>query len=138
MKKALAFILAVLYLSTSMGATIHLHYCMGRLASWGLLDHSSNACSFCGMLKKTAGKQCTAMQKKCCRDEHKHIRNNDVHKAETNLSGLTGIAAFVADVPPVARPEIWSRVSFLNVPVANGPPVIATVPVFLLHRNFRI
>jgi hypothetical protein len=43
MKKALATILAVIYLSTSIGATVHFHYCMGKLASWGLTDQHSSA-----------------------------------------------------------------------------------------------
>jgi hypothetical protein len=36
MKKFITAILAVLYLGTSSGATIHMHYCMGKLAEWGL------------------------------------------------------------------------------------------------------
>ncbi len=55
MKKVLTTILAFVYLSTSMGATIHLHYCMGKLASWGLIDHESKNCTKCGMVKKTSG-----------------------------------------------------------------------------------
>ncbi len=45
MKKVLTTILAFVYLSTSMGATIHLHYCMGKLASWSLIDHESKNCN---------------------------------------------------------------------------------------------
>ena len=57
MKKFLTSILAFLYLSTSMGATIHLHYCMGKLASWGLIDHERKNCAQCGMIKKTSASQ---------------------------------------------------------------------------------
>ncbi|MBK8522228.1 MAG: hypothetical protein IPL54_15650 [Chitinophagaceae bacterium] len=35
-EKFITAILAVLYLGTSSGATIHMHYCMGKLAEWGL------------------------------------------------------------------------------------------------------
>ncbi|MBK6990321.1 MAG: hypothetical protein IPH34_00115 [Chitinophagaceae bacterium] len=36
MKKFITAILAVLYISTSTGAMVHMHYCMGQLADWGL------------------------------------------------------------------------------------------------------
>ena len=50
MKKVLAIILAFVYLTSSMGATVHLHYCMGKLASWSLIDHESKNCAECGMV----------------------------------------------------------------------------------------
>lgn len=52
MKKVLAFILLFVYLGTSTGATVRLHYCMGELAGWGLKDVPSETCGSCGMEKK--------------------------------------------------------------------------------------
>ena len=80
MKKVLATILAFVYLSTSMGATIHLHYCMGKLASWGLIDHDSKNCTKCGMVKKTPGSHFMAAKMDCCRDEHKQIKTDKDQK----------------------------------------------------------
>ena len=47
MKKFITAILAVLYLGTSSGATIHMHYCMGKLADWGLGHKNSKTCGQC-------------------------------------------------------------------------------------------
>jgi hypothetical protein len=52
MKKLFVAILAILYLSTSTGATLHVHYCMGRLAGWGLGHNNSKTCGKCGMEKR--------------------------------------------------------------------------------------
>ena len=51
MKKFVAVILALVYIGTSTGANIHMHYCMGKLADWGLGDNKSKTCSKCGMEK---------------------------------------------------------------------------------------
>src|SRR5450755_4151392 len=81
MKKVLATILVFIYLSTSMGATIHLHYCMGKLASWGLIDHESKNCAACGMVKKTStSSQCMSAKMDCCKDEHKQIKTDKDQK----------------------------------------------------------
>jgi hypothetical protein len=53
MKKFFAAVLAILYLTTSTGTTIYMHYCMERLVEWGLGDSNSSKCSKCG----TSGKQ---------------------------------------------------------------------------------
>ena len=80
MKKLLATILAFVYLCTSMGATIHLHYCMGKLASWGLIDHESKTCAQCGMIKKIPASQNMTAKMDCCRDEHKQIKTDNDQK----------------------------------------------------------
>src|SRR5450432_3882623 len=80
MKKVLATILAFVYLSSSMGATIHLHYCMGKLASWGLIDHESKSCAQCGMTKRSPASQCMAAKMNCCKDEHKQIKTDKDQK----------------------------------------------------------
>ena len=64
MKKFITAILAVLYLGTSSGATIHMHYCMGKLADWGLGHQNSKTCGNCGMEKPD--KTFEALQVYCC------------------------------------------------------------------------
>ncbi len=80
MKKVLVSILAIIYLSTSMGATVHLHYCMGRLVSWGLADRSGENCDFCGMQKMGPSGQCGVGMKDCCHEESRQIRNDKDQK----------------------------------------------------------
>jgi hypothetical protein len=57
MKRTLLTILAIFYLGVSSGATVHFHYCMGELVSWGLAKQAGKVCDFCGMSKTTAKKK---------------------------------------------------------------------------------
>ena len=69
MKKFVTAILAVLYLGTSTGATVHMHYCMGKLADWGLGHNKSKTCGNCGMEKSEE------KDNGCCKDEHKFVNS---------------------------------------------------------------
>jgi hypothetical protein len=51
MKKLIVAILSLLYICTSTGATVHMHYCMGKLADWDFGHNTSKTCSGCGMKK---------------------------------------------------------------------------------------
>ena len=138
MKKVLTTILALVYLSTSMGATIHFHYCMGKLISWGLTDRDSKNCRFCGMAKDDRAMHCGSAMKGCCKDEHRHIKNDKDQKAAESaykfLSPPFDILitnfALLADRHVPAYAVIY--------PTINAPPHLTKVPVFLRNGNFRI
>jgi hypothetical protein len=139
MKKFLAAILAVLYLSTSLGATVHLHYCMGRLVGWGLIHREGKECMSCGMPIQQAGDEGGMVTaKSCCQDVHKQIKNEKDQKPGQNSPELTRLA-------PVALPQAFStwqetlvHACPIQLPAINGPPLTDAVPVFLRHCNFRI
>ena len=137
MKKFVASILAVLYLSTSMGATVHFHYCMGRLVAWGLVDHESRDCVSCGMEKMDAMPGCSVGMKNCCHDEHKHFQNDRAQKPALSWAEWNLTPALV--MPPY---QGWSDPVLItpttDMPVANGPPLSGLIPVFLRNCNFRI
>jgi hypothetical protein len=138
MKKVLVSILAVIYLSTSMGATVHLHYCMGRLVSWGLADRPGKSCDFCGMQKTGASGECVVGMKNCCHEESKQIGNDKDQKAAQEFFQVTKIAPAVADLPvPVWMNSVVSS-PVLSQPVSHGPPLVAVVPLFVRHCTFRI
>src|SRR5450432_202515 len=81
MKKFFVSTMAFLYLSTSMGATIHMHYCMGKLISWGLINHASSRCATCGMQKDTGTHGGKSFGNHCCKDEHKEIKTDKDQKS---------------------------------------------------------
>lgn len=70
MKKVFITILALIYLVTSTGAAINIHYCMGKVVSVGLLHNNDGECGKCGMKAKGG----------CCKDENKIIKIKDSHK----------------------------------------------------------
>ena len=68
MKKLAATILAIIYISTSSGAVIHLHDCMGKLVKTGLGHSKQDKCGKCGM------KNTDAENSGCCKDEYRQIK----------------------------------------------------------------
>ena len=79
MKKILVSIFAVFYLASTVGATVHLHYCMDKLINWSLMKSDGDKCDKCGM-KKDGG---------CCKDEQKFVKNNFDQKAtESSIDAL--------------------------------------------------
>jgi hypothetical protein len=137
MKKVLVTILAFVYLSSSMGATIHLHYCMGKLASWGLINHENKNCEGCGMVKNTTASHSMAAKKDCCRDEHKQIKTDKDQKLfpseffkYNNLSQVIGLNEPLTE-------SIKAFSISIEYPNTNAPP-LDKLPLFVLYRNFRI
>jgi hypothetical protein len=129
MKKFIVSILAVLYLSTSMGATIQLHYCMGKLVDWGVWHNSSSKCSNCGMEKNHKG---------CCKDEYKQLKNDKDQKLSENFAQLnkplTEIVPVSFQVYSVSLPFILSH-AFTK---ANAPPRSCNTPLGIMNCVFRI
>lgn len=138
MKKVLATILAIIYLSTSMGAIVHLHYCMGKLVDWGLLDHSGKDCSFCGMPNMRSAKEAGVSSKDCCHDEQRQIKMDKDQKVDQSSLEFAKIIPSVA----VLSYNTWTcpfvTSSVLEQPLIKGPPLITGIPVFLRNCNFRI
>ncbi|WP_301928112.1 hypothetical protein [Ferruginibacter sp.] len=132
MKKIVVAILALLYISTSVGATVHVHYCMGKLAGWELGFAETKTCNKCGMQKSSQ------KQNGCCNDESHLIQNNtDQRIAEPAFN-------FTQSVPvamPVSFFELRAPVIF-SVTTANpgvhSPPPVSTVAVYVRNCVFLI
>jgi hypothetical protein len=138
MKKVFTTIFALIYLATSMGATVHFHYCMGKLVSWGLTDRHGNDCRFCGMPKKITTDQWISGQKGCCADQHQHVQTAQDQKMTAAANEWTRTA--VAVLVPGYGLQATSAVSSLAItdPLIHAPPDDPSVPAYLLNRNFRI
>ena len=138
MKKVLATILAFVYLSTSMGATVHLHYCMGKLASWGLIDHETKNCARCGMLKKTNAAHGVAASMNCCKDEHKQIKtDNDQKLFPSEFFKYSVLSQSILLNEPALQvvPAFSVSIAFPN---NHAPPLSEKLPLFIVYRNFRL
>ncbi|MBO9632391.1 MAG: hypothetical protein J7578_04690 [Chitinophagaceae bacterium] len=132
MKQLLVFILAFLYLASSAGATVHLHYCKGKLVDIQVGDHDKKPCNGCASKKENKCK------KPCCKDEHRMVKLEKDHQKSAE-----GQFHFVQPVATIAAPffEIAS-VYFLNdeaeLPFSHAPPLIHPIQLHLLHCNFRV
>ena len=132
MKKFAVVILALLYITTSTGATLNMHYCMGKLADWDLGHNTSQNCGLCGMEKGNEN------DNGCCKDEQKFIKNETDQKfTESSFflfrflspAELTGFA-----VLPLVRINSIPELK----PVSNGPPRRTDLPLYKRNRTYLI
>ncbi|WP_126243885.1 HYC_CC_PP family protein [Chitinophaga rhizosphaerae] len=124
MKQFLTLILALLYMSTSTGATFHMHYCAEKLVDVSLWhDEDTHEC----------GVSCT---KKCCKDVHLTIKlEKDQQmspKVAVDMLPLSQAALFPVTTLPVY--EIPAPAP----PADPAPPPLPHVPAHILHCHFRI
>ncbi len=133
MKRFIVTILTVFYMAGAMGATVHLHYCMGDFVNASLIHHDEHKCDKCGMTKKSDNNG-------CCKDEHKTIKTAEHHKSNATIDI---VKHFVPHLP-VALKYPTHTTSFIpsgNVVVASAhaPPDIGlSCPIYIRIRNLRI
>lgn len=132
MKKFLVAILALLYLTTSTGATVHMHYCMGKLVDWGFAHSKNDSCENCGMSKKNE------KNKGCCKDEHKQVKLEQDQKITQATVEVMQLG--VAVIPQLFyQPDTPCFTSITEEnPVSNAPPRSSSVAVYILNRTFLI
>ena len=140
MKKILVTILAFVYLTSTVGATVHLHYCMDKLVAWSLMQEkpTKNKCPYCGMSKSSANKRCSKEIKGCCKDDQKQVKlENDQKLSETVLK-VGKISGEL--INPVLPDNSFEHISSILTayPVTHAPPRQSDVPFFILNCVYRI
>ena len=130
MKRLFAFILLLIYSVTSIGATVQLHYCMGKLSGWSLSWTQSKECSKCGMEKAHSDKG-------CCHDENKLLKIQDDQKA--NYLSLE-ISKLSVAAPITVDHSVTYLVPEKNelLPKIKAPPLIGDFDLCIRNCVFRI
>jgi hypothetical protein len=127
MKRTIATILAFLYLATSSGATITVHYCMGEFVSKGFLK--DNKCGKCGMEKTKEG---------CCEDEEQVVKT-----PQDDHSFHTPYLSFAPAITVLQRSYIDITLVFSSISPAviihnNSPPGVFGSSLCIRNCVFRI
>lgn len=127
MKKLIALILTIVYMTASSGVVLNLHYCMGNLASIRVDNFKDNLCK-CGMKSTSKG---------CCHNEVKVVKLTNVHKQ--------AIVNFLVSPPVDVMPSGLSLIDIcksfetdVNISFAKGPPILNSPPIYLSNCVFRI
>ena len=120
-------------MSGAMGATVHMHYCMGKLVDTSLMHDDEHLCGKCGMKKST-------QKKGCCKDEQKTFKTTDHQLAKENT---TAPAVVCPDLLSSCGAAIgYSTRDESNIQLItytdNPPELWRSCPIFILDRNFRI
>lgn len=125
MKKFLVLVLLTLYMGSSTGATLRMHYCKGRLVEVQLTAGADGHCTMCGAA--TAGN--------CCKSEHKTVKLDKDQQA-------AGSAAWTLPEAEVATPLLLMAPAApvqmaAHRPASHAPPQGKVHPN-ILHCIFRI
>ena len=132
MKNCLVAIIALVYFGASSGVTLRLHYCMGKLADWGIGLDKSDACSKCGMAKSGINPG------GCCNDENTIIKiASDQKIAESSFQQIQAIALAVP-IPFLQIPEAACTTITEENPVSNAPPRSSNTAIYLRNCTFLI
>jgi hypothetical protein len=137
-KKVLTTILTVIYLSTSMGATVHLHYCMGKLFSWSLIDKDSKNCGQCGMPKSGISGHCMAFKDGCCKDKHAHVQLDKDQKAAESVYVFSALTFAALPMTAATLPCNYVASYIAGYPTTNAPPNPDKVPLFIRNCHLSI
>ncbi len=133
MKRFLVTILSVLYMAGALSLTVHMHYCMGKLASVSFIHAEDDQCGKCGMTKTEKSK------KGCCKDDHKTIKTNDHQQSNVSFDFSNDLIA----IAPHSPYPLFLVSAILHTPgkvnLANAPPSVwRTCPIYVLNQNYRI
>ena len=132
MKKFITAILAFLYIGTSTGATVHMHYCMGKIADWGIVQNDSKTCGKCGMEKTDSNNN------GCCKDEHKFFKDDTSQKITKNNIEICKLFSAALPASYIELPNVeFSSVTEEN-PISYAPPRTNPVAVYILNCVFLI
>lgn len=132
MKRFIVSILAFLYLGLSTGATINMHYCMGKLVGTSLWNHeTSDLCNKCGMEKK-------ASKNKCCKNETKLVKIEQDQKVTAPLDHSVDVAAVELVHYNFILPTAFFDSSIDETFYSNAPPLAFKAPIYLRNCDFRI
>lgn len=131
MKQVFVTILALVYLYTSIGATIYQHFCMGEPVSVSLFSSKDKACGKCGMEKHSSANN------DCCKDLLLIIKGKDFHTSSQTVYHFHSVTivlqaldfAFTSlNISPVQKETRYWVLS---------PPLIKEL-LFIQFRNIRI
>jgi hypothetical protein len=128
MKKILSIFIAVMYLATSSGLALQVHYCMDKVTGTSLAGNDEQACNKCGMKKAS---------NPCCKDEFKFVKLQDAHKL---LMADYEVNAPVAEIHTgyLSFHTPLKDVDALKGSVAHSPPGLTGYSLNILHCVFRI
>ncbi len=135
MKRLLVIMLAVSYLCISIGITVHVHYCMGKMVAVNFGEQKdTHLCPRCGMDKKVS-------KKGCCKDEHRIIKSTSDQVIAKNLVATIHLSDHTVPLPTYNFYFTPIPVSYTNrMEQTHAPPpiIIPECPIYLRIGNFRV
>ena len=130
MKKTVVILLLLIYGTATMGATVHLHYCMDEFVGWSLFPNKDGTCGKCGMEEKD--------KEGCCKDEHRHLKLK-VDQQKSNVPQFKTFITAPILFAPIVDFDIHSYLNITeNYPTCHAPPGMPKEGLHILHCVFLI
>ena len=131
MKRFLVIILSILYMASAMGATVEIHYCMGKNMGANFVHKTDDKCRKCGMHKsKTNG---------CCKDEQKTFKTSDHQQVNVSFDFAHAAAIVLPSIVYQSYPFYASQqLCWTSVRPHAPPDLFLGCPLYLQVRNIRI
>ncbi len=131
MKKVVVIFLLFIYSATTIGATVHLHFCMDKFVGWDFNLNKEKKCGRCGMKESTT-------KKGCCKDETKKFKLDTDHQ----ISVTDYYTSLISTPLLITQIDNYSFQIFpsdnLKERITRPPPNIAKQDLNVLYGNFRI
>ena len=126
MKKIIVIVLLLVYGLSSSGATIHLHFCCGKLDDISFSSTGPKSCS----VK-------TFSSKDCCNSKHVELKVKA--DQEPGIKWLAAYKVYTKFLYPAVYMGLTPVVKISINEFATGPPVAAlTVPLFIQYCVYRL
>jgi hypothetical protein len=106
---------------------------MEKLIDTSLWHAQDDACKVCGMSKKSEKKG------DCCKDEHKQVKLDKLHKSSENIFlELQKISFLLPKIPNYISDSITVPTVTEENPTSNSPPTAIRTLLYLKNQVFRI
>ena len=133
MKKFLILILTLTYLASTSGATVYMHYCMGKMVDQSLWHNQKKQCSNCGMDKTENGDN-----NGCCKDENKQVKLDADHQLTLSAFDYLQTVAISESVCFLGTLSVNISSIAEENPTTNAPPRSCGVAIYKRNGVFRI
>ncbi len=120
----------LIYGSATMGATVHIHYCMNELVGWSLFNDKDAKCGRCGMEEKD--------KQGCCKDEHKQFKLKADYQKVAVPQFINLFNNPVLTIPVADFSFHYSLNIVEKYPACHAPPDIGKNKLHVLHGVFLI
>ena len=131
MRRLLVIILSILYMTSASGATVQIHYCMGKDVGANFLHKHSDRCRKCGMDNSKS--------KGCCKDEHKLFKTADHQQGKVSFDPAHSFVTLIPALVPIHNNSSVYYQYYASGMVANSPPeLLPGCPKYILIRNIRV
>ena len=117
---------------TTVGATVHLHFCMDKFIGWNLSQTETIACGKCGMKESKT-------KKGCCKDKVEQLKINTDHQK----SSATVFIKVLSNPITYSYPSFFTFTNIVFNETQSGlnyypPPLPPILKLTVLYCTYRI